>query len=997
MGRAVLDHPKYVKARGFLEGADMFDASFFGFTPREAEIMNPQHRVLLECAWEALENAGYDPERHRGPVGIFAGGGLNLYLLNVSARQDLVRSGLGWQAGLLNWQDTLTTNVSYKLNLRGPSLDVQTFCSTSLVAVHLACQSLLSGESDMSLAGGVKVAVPLKSGYLYQEGGINPPDGHCRAFDADAQGTPSGSGVALVVLKRLADARADGDYIHAVIKGSAVNNDGSVKVGFTAPGIDGQSKVIAEALAVAGADAESITYVETHGTGTPLGDPVEIAALTKAFNTSTRKKNFCAVGSVKTNVGHLDAAAGVTGLIKTILSLKHGMIPPSLHFVQPNPQINFADSPFYVNAKLAPWDANGSTRRAGVSSFGIGGTNAHVIVEEAPNYEPAAEGRAWQLLCVSARTPTALESATSNFARHLEQHPELSLTDVAHTLHVGRRTFTRRRFLVCRDREDAVKALRMLDPQRIFQAVQEGEERPVVFMFPGVGAQYPNMALGLYRAEPAFREEVDRCLALLAPLLGYDPGQMLFPSEDKLEEATKLLTQMGFLFPALFIIEYALARLLMRWGVRPRAMIGHSFGEYVAACLAGVMSVEDALALVTLRGRLMQDTPKGGMLSVPLPEAEVRPLLGEDCSVAALNAPGMCVVSGPAHAIDALEHDMTASGLEVNRLLVNVAPHSQLMSPIMETFIKAVEKVSLHAPTIPYISNVTGTWITAAEATSPHYWAQHLRQPVRFSDGVGELLNEQQHAIFLEVGPGRSLSTLVRQHPDKSAEDVVINSIRHPHDEEADQAVLLHAVGKLWLAGASINWAAFYSGQKPRRVPLPTYPFERQRFWIDAPAEGLGPAASTPQGEVESRDAAHKKTAPAEWFYLPIWRRSLPPSAAAHDTRRDTTWLVFGDAGGFGEKVVRRLERDGLEVINVLPGERFEVVDERVYRLRPDERSDYDALLGELRASGKLPSMILHAWGLTRDETSSPNLALLDECLRTGFYSLLYLTQALAE
>jgi len=412
VSKAALAQPNYVKARGILEGADMFDASFFGLTPREAEVMNPQHRILLECAWEALENAGYDPERYHAPVGVFAGGGINLYLLNVSSNADLIRDALGWQAGLLNWQDTLTTNVSYKLNLRGPSFDVQTFCSTSLVAVHLACQSLLNGECDMALAGGVKVTVPLKSGYVYQEGGITPPDGHCRAFDERAQGTAAGNGVALVVLKRLADAYEDGDYIHAILRGSAINNDGAVKVGFTAPSVDGQAQVITEALSVAGVDAETITYVEAHGTGTPLGDPIEIRALMKAFGASTQKKNFCGVGSVKTNMGHLDAAAGVTGLMKTILALKNKMLPPSLHFSKPNPAIDFANSAFYVNASLAPWKANGTPRRAGVSSFGIGGTNAHVILEEAPAYEPAVARRPSQLLCLSARTTTALETAT---------------------------------------------------------------------------------------------------------------------------------------------------------------------------------------------------------------------------------------------------------------------------------------------------------------------------------------------------------------------------------------------------------------------------------------------------------------------------------------------------------------------------------------------------------------------------------------------------------
>lgn len=994
VSRELLAQPNYVKARGLLDDADMFDATFFGFTPREAEIMNPQHRVLLECAWEALENAGYDPERYRAPVGVFAGGGLNMYLLNVAMQPDVMRAGLGWQAGLLNWQDTLTTNISYKLNLRGPSLDVQTFCSTSLVAVHLACQSLLNGECDMALAGGIKIAIPLKSGYLYQEGGINPPDGHCRAFDALAKGTPSGSGVALVVLKRLADAHEDGDYIHAILKGSAVNNDGSVKVGFTAPSVEGQSKVIAEALAVARVDAQTVSYVEAHGTGTPLGDPIEIAALMKIFG-ATQRKNFCAVGSVKSNLGHLDAAAGIAGLIKTILALKHKTIPPSLHFEQPNPQIDFANSAFYVNAKLASWETNGGPRRAGVSSFGIGGTNAHVIVEEAAPYEPSAAGRTCQLLCISGRTATALETATSNLARHLNQHPELSLSDIAYTLHQGRRAFAHRRFLVCRDTEDAVAAFEALDPERIYQAktIEAGEDSSPIFMFPGMGAQYSNMARDLYRTEPVFREELARGFAIVAPLLGRDLGAVLFPAENAGGEVASLFKDADFFSPALFLVEYALAKLLMSWGIRPRAMIGHSFGEYVAACLAGVMSFADALALVTLRGRLMQGTPAGGVLSVPLSAKEVEPLLGQHCSVAALNGPGLCVISGPTHEIDTLERVLAERDLTATRLHVNIATHSELMTPIMETFAQAVAGIRLQPPEIPYISNVTGSWITTEEATSPSYWAQHLRQTVRFSDGVQELL-KLKRPVLIEVGPGRTLSTLVRRHPEASTASAIINCIRHPTERGTDEEMLLSALGRLWLAGVDVDWAAFYSSHRPRRVPLPTYPFERQRFWIDAPAERVD---SRSQVEAPQAASAYKKIEMRDWCNVPVWKRSLLPAVANSGTRFNSTWLVFGAVGGFTEKIMRRLERDGHDVIKVLAGEGFKVVGERSYQLRPDRRSDYDALFKELRAGGRVPKTIVHAWNATRNEIQSPNSALLEKYLQTGFYSLLYLTQALAE
>ncbi|MDF5715457.1 MAG: aminotransferase class III-fold pyridoxal phosphate-dependent enzyme [Rhizonema sp. NSF051] len=827
-----LRQPQYVKAGSVLEDIELFDASFFDFSPKEAQITDPQHRLFLECASEALEGAGYDSQTYTGRIGVYAGVSLSTYFLsNIYTNPKLIESVGSYRTSIGNSKDFLPTYVSYKLNLKGPSINVQTACSTSLVAVHLACQSLLNGESDIALAGGVSIQVPHKAGYRYQEGGIMSPDGHCRAFDAKAQGTISGNGVGIVVLKRLEDALADKDYIHAIIKGSAINNDGSLKVGYTAPSVDGQAKVIAEALAMARVEPETISYVETHGTGTVLGDPIEITALIQAFR-PTNKNNFCAIGSLKTNIGHLDAAAGVAGLIKTVLALKHKQVPPSLHFQEPNPKIDFANSPFYVNSTLSEWNTNGTPRRAGVSSFGIGGTNAHVILEEAP--APVAEhsisSRPWQLLVLCAKTASALKTATANLVQHFKQHPDFNLADVAYTQCVGRRAFDHRRIVVCQNLDDAVKVLEPPDPQRVFTHYSEPCARQVAFMFPGQGAQYVDMGRELYETEPIFTEQIDYCCEKLKSYLGLDLRTLLYPDVEQKEAATQQLKQTYITQSAVFVIEYALAQLWMTWGIRPSAMIGHSIGEYVAACLAGVFSLEDALVLVATRGRLVQRLPLGTMMAVPLSEQEIEPLLSEKLGLAAINGPNLCVVSGVEEAVDDLQNRLTDQGVDCRRLHTSHAFHSQMMDSILKPFQEQVSKISLNFPKIPFVSNVTGTWITAVQATDPKYWARHLRQTVRFSEGIAELLQEPER-ILLEVGPGKTLSTLANKQ--KASEQVVISSLRHPQNQQSDVAFLLNTLGRLWLEGINVDWSEFYAHEQRHRIPLPTYPFERKRYWIE--------------------------------------------------------------------------------------------------------------------------------------------------------------------
>jgi phthiocerol/phenolphthiocerol synthesis type-I polyketide synthase E len=842
---ALLSDSYFVNAGTVMPDADRFDAAFFGINTREAEIMDPQHRVFLETAWEALEDAGYDPENYPGSIGLYGGVGPNAYYQRILAtRPDLLHTLGRYAVMLASEREYAVTRVSYKLNLRGPSLSVSTACSTSAVAIHVACQSLLGGECDMALAGGARVSVPLKGGYSYVEGGILSPDGHCRAFDAEARGTVGGNGVGIIVLKRLSDAVQDNDSIHAIIRGSAVNNDGSEKVGFTAPSIQGQAAVIEDALAMADVIPDSIGYIEAHGTGTSLGDPIEIAALTEAFRNWTDRSGYCLIGSVKTNIGHLDAAAGVAGVIKTVLALKHEQIPPSLNFQRPNPQIDFEKSPFRVNAESSAWPVGATARRAGVSSFGLGGTNAHIILEEAPAPRPSGPSRARQLLLISARSDAALAQATKNVVDHVRQQPEVDLADVAYTLQTGRRAFERRRMVVCEDADDAISALEPIDPRRVVTSDRAPVERDVVFMFSGQGSQYVNMGLELYESESVFRQQVDRCSEILKPCLSVDLREILYPDSENEEEAARMLKQTSLTQPALFVIEYALAMLWIDWGMKPHAMVGHSIGEYVAACLAGVFSLEEALALVASRARLMQELPSGSMLAVPLTEGHIQPYLDGTVSLAVVNSPSLCVVSGGHEAIKSLEAQLSREGVETRYLHTSHAFHSAMMEPILDPFRAEVVQARPRAPQIPFLSNVTGDWISSEEAADPDYWTKHLRQTVRFSDCLHQVCAEPNR-VLLEVGPGRTLATLARQHPDKSKELVVLSSIRHPQESIPDQVFILNTLGQLWLSGIQPDWSRFYADERRHRVGLPTYPFERKHYWL---SPGSSVYAATPTG-----------------------------------------------------------------------------------------------------------------------------------------------------
>jgi len=984
----LLANPNYVKTGAMAPHAETFDAAFFDLSPRETVIMDPQHRVFLEIAWEALERAGCDPDRYPGAIGVYAGAGMNTYLQN----NLLAGGGFGDTAGdyqlmYSSDKDFLATRVSYKLNLRGPSMSVQTACSTSLVAVHQACQSLIRGECDMALAGGVTIRAPQKAGYLYQEGMILSPDGHCRAFDAQAGGTVSSSGAGVVLLKRLDEAMADGDDVVAVIKGTALNNDAADKVGYTAPGVNGQAAAIAEAHSVAGVAAESIGYVECHGTGTRLGDPIEIAALTKAF--ATEKKQYCRIGSVKTNIGHTDAAAGVAGLIKAALALKHRRIPPSLHFKRPNPEIAFESTPFQVNAELSDWSERGAPRRAGVSSFGIGGTNAHAVLEEAPVVpagEPAHRDRF--ALTLSARSEAALEAQTDALAKWLEQHPEADLADVAYTLHVGRKAFERRRALVCRDAREAADALAGRDPQRLLSRTHADGARPVAFMFSGQGSQYAGMTRRIYQTEPVFRESLDRCAEILKNHLGEDLRPLLYPKSEAADAAAERLRQTAFTQPALFAVEYALAQLLSSWGLEPEAMIGHSVGEYVAACLAGVFSLEDGLALIAARGRMIQELPAGDMLAVALAEAEVAKLLEahDALALAAVNGPANCVVSGPADAIAAFEEQARGQGAAVRRLHTSHAFHSRMMDPILEAFAQRVSQAALQPPRRRYLSNVTGGWITAEQATDPDYWVRHLRGTVRFAEGVMQLCAEPKRAL-VEVGPGNTLTTLATRQGARKPEQLVIAMTPHAGESDADDAErLTTALAKLWLAGVAVDWAGYHGRERRRRLTLPTYAFQRQRFWAE-PGKRAGQRAG-----VLDEAAAVKRPNVADWFYTPAWRRAAAPRA---EIPKSASWLIFADDGGLGDALAERVRAADGQAALVRPGEGFTRRGEDEYALgaKPE---DYAALWQVLESANRAPRYIAHLWGLDRPEGDPLEQKWVDRALDRGFFSLLNLAQALS-
>jgi iturin family lipopeptide synthetase A len=1016
---SALPHTRLVKTSGgLLEDIEYFDAAFFDYTPLEAEQMAPPTRIFHENLWELFEDAGYDPGCFNGTIGLYVGSSSTYTWITLCRLAAANKDLNSFVANYLSDRDYIGTLVSYKLNLKGPSYSMYTACSTSLVAIHLASQGLLGGDCDMAAAGGIAVSLAKRTGYFYTEGMILSEDGHCRAFDARAGGVIPGEGIGLVALKRLDDAKRHRDHIYAVIKGTAVNNDGSRKVGFAAPGVDGQASVIKKAMKMAGVNPGEIGYVETHGTATALGDVTEIEALKIAFNTD--KKQYCAVGSVKTNVGHLDAAAGVTGFIKAVLALKHRQIPASIHYETPNPAIDFENSPFYVNRALKEWqnEGNGKPRRAGVSSFGIGGTNAHVILEEALDSSEGTGGlaplsnRHLQLILLSAKTETALDRMTQNLAHHLQKHPGQDLADVAYTLQVGRRRHSYRRKVVCADGMEAIRRLTTREPREVqtYHAKTAEGNKPVIFMFPGLGSQYVDMGRGLYETEPVFRQEMDRCCEILAPLLDYDIKKILYPGTDQSDQSDlsdlSNLPDIDIAQLSVFIFEYALARLLITWGIKPRAMIGYSFGEYAAACISGIFSLEEALELVAARGRLLKGQPTGMMLGVPLPVQEVESFLTGPLAIGIDNGES-CVVSGPAEAVAAFEKQMQEKKLLCMRLETRHGIHSSMMDPVLPGFAEKLRTLHSHLPRIPFISTVTGSWITPGEAQSPEYWVNQLRRTVQFSRGIETLLAEPA-SVFIEVGPGREISALVKRQMESSTDKKhqVVNLVRHPKKEIPDAYFLLDKIGLLWLYGVSVDWEQYHSRPEAKRyrTSLPTYPFDKYRFWKLVEEYESGRLAG---GDWEAGKS--KTRGKADWFYVPTWKRQnlFTPSAAPGGNETSSPgWLVFMDDYGIGERLVEQLQKQTGKLlpsplITVKIGPGYSVKSEAgyvEYTINPRQQAEYETLFKNLRP-GAVPGRIVHLWGVSsdRDRPEGTQLECIEKEQELGFYSLLYLAQALGQ
>jgi acyl transferase domain-containing protein/thioesterase domain-containing protein/acyl carrier protein len=987
-------HRNYVASAAKLEGFEQFDAEFFGLSPKEAAIMDPQHRQFLEVSWEALENAGHMPENFDGPIGVFAGCGMGSYFyFNVCSNADLVKNtGMFLLRHTGNDKDFLSTRLSHFLDLRGPSVNVQTACSTSLVAAHYGCQALLNGECDMVLAGGVTIELPQGRGYVFQEGEILSPDGHCHAFDHRAQGTVFGSGAGVVVLRRMQDALADGDHIWGVIRGTAVNNDGSDKAGYLAPSVSGQAAAIAEAQAVADVSADTIDYVECHGTGTYLGDPIEVTALTEAFRETTDEAGFCRIGSVKTNIGHLDTAAGAASLIKTSLSLHHRQIPATLGYEAPNPAIEFEGSPFVVNDRLSDWVSHKGPRRAGVNSLGVGGTNAHVVLQEAPA-RAASEPSDWpfQLLTVSGRNRKALDANAAALVAHLRAHPEQDFADIAWTLKEGRRAFEKRRVVVAGNHAEAADLLEGKVAGRVFDHDAAADAPDVVFMFPGGGAQYTRMAQDLYETEPVFQEWMDRGLDVLQAQVSHDVRALWL---GQVPDADVLLKQPSNQLPLIMIVEYALAQLCLSWGVTPAAVVGHSMGENTAACLAGVMRFEDCIGLVLLRGQLMDSVPAGGMLSVPLSAPDVEAVLAEGLhggvDIASVNAPTLTVVSGPDAALIKLADHLQKMEVETQRVPINIAAHSAMLDPVLEQFRAYLVSIPLAAPTLPIISNRTGKTLSDAEAQSPDYWVQHLRNAVRFADCMATL-TEEQNRVYLEVGPGKTLSSLARMQP-KIEAGRVINLVRHMDETVADDVFFMTALGRLWACDVAIDWDQIWGEAARQKVVLPTYAFQRSSYFIEPGQQGVAPVA---EDILRSDDLA-------DWGYRPVWKPAL--AQCELDVTRELhlapkeSWLIFRDEAGVGADLAAKLRGAGHDVVEVSAGDGYGRRSADHYVLAPERgREGYDRLLSELIAEGRAPGRIVHMWLLTERENFRPGSSFLHRNLEQGFYSLMFLMQAMTD
>ncbi len=971
------NNPNYVRRRGVVRDAEMFDAEFFNFTPREAELLDPQHRLFLECAWHALEDGGIDPFNTDKKVAVFGGTGSPYHLLDTIENESVLKYANGTSIITSNDKDYVTTRVSYKLNLKGPSINVQSACSTSMVGVVMGIDSLLSYQSDVVLAGGATVELPVTKGYTYQEGSLESPDGKCRTFDKDAQGTVFSRGCGVVALKRLEDAIEDKDHIYAVILGGAINNDGNRKAGYTAPSVQGQVEVITEALEFSGISPRSISMVEAHGTATPVGDPIEVSSLTEAFSQYTEDKQYCALGSVKTNIGHTDVASGVASLIKTSLSLKHGIIPASLNYNESNPAINFNESPFFVNTKTKKWEKNGVPRRALINSFGVGGTNACVILEEPPQPKQAEEKQQYDSLFLSAHSKTSFEKYCKEVKTYLEEHPDTNLSQFAHTSRVARKPMKYKAVFPFKEYADLLLSLEKSSPLR--QATAANKE--LVFMFPGQGNQFINMGYELYQNIPDFKECIDYCATTLQSIIGIDIRTIIFPSDEDLEKSKEQIDHTYITQPAIFMISYALANTLQNYGVRPDKLIGHSVGEYVAAAISGIMSLEDALKSVAIRGKLVFDLPQGSMLAVLMSEEDLLKILPEELCVAVINSPELVVVSGETEHIEAFAKKLKEDKVFNKLLPTSHAFHSTMMEPCLEEYANFFKTVSLHAPKIPVISTVTGKILTDEEAQSQEYWINHVVDPVRFGDAAAQVL-ENESAVFFECGPGQSLESAVKRRLTKETKHAVISTLQ----EKADAVISMdNALGRLWMENVWVDFDTRYDSSEYDKIPFPLLPFNRKPYLVDFSAKSsnmlVGENTKSPMVE--------------DWYFVPSWKKTSAidflPKIEKEVVDTIEKWMVFVD-GELSKSIVKKLQDQGKSLFIVTQGTRFDQ-DGNTFTINPTEKEDYTKLF-EVINEENIGLKVVYAWSYSETD----NLISLENAaqeLNTNFYNLLYLEQGI--
>lgn len=976
----LINSPNYIKRKGIIGGAEYFDASFFNITPRDAEIMDPQHRIFLECAWHALEDGGYDPDNTSQKIGVFGGSGTNWHLSSVYNNEAVKSYASGTSMVTANDKDYLATRVSYMLNLTGPSLTMQSACSTSMSAIVMGVGSLLSQQCDMVLAGGSTIELPEKKGYLYQEGGLESSDGHCRAFDEKADGTVFSRGAGVVLLKRYVDAVRDGDHIHGVILGGAINNDGKDKIGFTAPSLEGQVNVAIEALELSGIEPSDLTYVEAHGTATNLGDPIEVSSLKEVFETYTDKKQFCALGSVKTNIGHTDSASGVAGLIKVLLAMKNKKYPAHIHFSNPNPKINLNEGPFFICPETTDWNTeNNIPRRALVNSFGVGGTNACVVIEEGPSEETARDEKE-KLIMLSARSEQALLEAKENLNKYILENNSINSSDLAYTLQIGRKKFEHREVVSFKTLEELSGKLNKEGFSN--KGVCTEDEKPIIFMFPGQGNQYLNMGLDLYNSNATYRQTFDYCCDHLKLKLNLELRDYIFAVEGS-EKAKMALEQTWITQPAIFVVSYAMAKTIMEKGVMPEAMIGHSVGEYVAACLSGVITLEDALVLVAKRGELVQKLPGGSMLAVLENEDKILPFLTKGVEVAAVNNPNLIVLAGPDEHISQLQKKLDNAGYFHKKLDTSHAFHSAMMEPCLPEFEKCFENVELSTPNIPIISTVTGKFLQPEEATNPSYWVKHVRKSVRFTDAV-KLALDMNPTLFLEVGPGQSLESSVKRHITKDILHETTRTMRSDKEKINDCVFAEEAIGNVWIYGGKIDWGKYYNGKKRIKLSLPVYPYQRKAYSIDFSFSNLS---------AQSEKKNVRNNSVEDWYKIPSWKRTANRETIEANSENGT-WLIFKDDYQLGEQAQKLLKQKGHKVILVAPGDKYKKTSSYEYSVNYFEKEHFEQLIDNIKEDEISINNVLYLRNYKegKSQLSESNFNLIEH---EAFFSILYLTQAM--